>query len=820
MLAAPIASVFASGKGILPQVGNVKNVAETSSTTNIADIKSAEDNRATQRNCGYSTFEGMAGGLFKGIEKATSMKWENVAELKYCPDSDYSKEVKAMGGFGSTSSVLGILNTVNGTVVAQRPSSGVQYVEEKVYAITNPGVVYAQDPASYYPGTGFDLLQPVRNFWGWSVNFVFGFLIVIIIIIAFAIIFRQRLPGNVEVTIQTAIPNIALAMILVPLSYAISGLFIDAITIGSNVVHDFIVGPQSPGNQVYVDRGDENIPNGSDKDRGLYIDDERVNWINARSEADYRQEAEAFASNLDNSPLAVIGGLLNILDENAINNTSLTPGATSAWIGTIVNAILSVIMIYIGIRIFIRLFQKYLALILMPIISPFIFATVAVPGNGTKAIVSYAKSLGAASLGFIVAYAMFLLTIVFSSSAFQATVPDFNTGLWVPPLLSLHSGITEGTAGVGSGIGLVPFIFGLVSLGIYFSIPKVLDQIDDALDAKFTIPQFVRTPFESFREASRVTFRTAPALAGRGLLTGGRVGRDAVYSPFRATQTLQNLSDRARGFTPGEEGTALANRRRAIGKDIGRIQREIAAEKAKGAAADAGKIRRLQAEETAQRIKADAFGSGVGRPEGESEPELKASFSFAGSPVVNISLAEAEGMRRQRAIGNSVVIRGGKVSFEAVGFTLPANVAANMQVYQTIGRETEFGDEIDTNKTHVTGLKGVEPDPKKEVLPITTEPDNNRPFVFIRTPDSADSGAIIEARIDPGMNVNSSRDGKKWELPIILSVLDVAKFVGASATDAKAYLRPDNDVLSEKVIFKIGEYESDPVRITIPRIRN
>src|SRR5690606_18904813 len=163
---------------------------------------------------------------------------------------------------------------------------------QKVYALTNPGRVYAEDlgvaPAPYFPsGTGFQLLQPIQAFWGWSVNIVYGILILIIIGIAFAIIFRNNLGGSQVVTIQSAIPSIALAMILVPLSYAISGLFIDAITIGTNAVHAFLLGPGAPGNAVYESRNvllkgkcENQTSDDASCDRGLYADDDRVNWFN------------------------------------------------------------------------------------------------------------------------------------------------------------------------------------------------------------------------------------------------------------------------------------------------------------------------------------------------------------------------------------------------------------------------------------------------------------------------------------------------------------------------------------------------------------
>src|SRR5260221_479145 len=120
--------------------------------------------------------------------------------------------------FDSRPSVLNFIASANNSILAQKPLSGVDFVQQKVFALTNPGAVYAQSAQAqqYYSpgGTGYDLLKPVQNFWSWSVRVVYGFLIIIVIILAFAIMFRQKLSGGVEVTIQNAIPSIALVVIL------------------------------------------------------------------------------------------------------------------------------------------------------------------------------------------------------------------------------------------------------------------------------------------------------------------------------------------------------------------------------------------------------------------------------------------------------------------------------------------------------------------------------------------------------------------------------------------------------------------------------
>lgn len=579
-------SVFAVFLGIFivafPAV-SVFAASQSPSDLNIFSITSGEQNKQLNRNCGYSTAEGLLAGSLSALEQIAAVRFEDYAEKVYCEEGDIT------GLFNSDKStgVLGVLNKVNNTILAQRPASGVQFIEDKVYAITNPGVVHADEPPSYFPGTGFDLLQPIRGFWGWAVNLVFGVLVILIIFVAFAIIFRVKLPGNVTVTLQNSIPNIALAMILVPLSYAISGLFIDAITIGTNAIHDFLLGPASPGYSVYASRD----TNGND--RGLYVDDDRVTWINARSLVDVSQEVEGVAlqTGLDAGPLQVVGSFLNIFDEDTINANSANPGGTSAWLGTIINALLSIVMIWIGIKIFIRLFKKYITLMITPIFAPFVFATVAVPGNGTKAIMNFVKLMGSASLGFIVTYGMILLTVIFSSEAFQATIPNMNTGLWNPPLLGLGNFLDPGqtVSGVVSGVAnnssIVPFIMALISIGIYFSIPNVLDQIDQALGGNMSLPKFIMTPIESFRESVKVTGGAFRGVA----VTGARGVNVARNSPEAGRRLLAGANiverrriarERAAGLTVNSPGSLEYEKKRKLDNawaEQDRIQKNAAA---------------------------------------------------------------------------------------------------------------------------------------------------------------------------------------------------------------------------------------------------
>lgn len=481
--------------------------------------------------------------------------------------------------------------SLNVTLLDQRPVSAVDYFQDKVYALTHFNTVSAQAAvtpdgvvdsreAYYSPGgTGFSLLKPIQNFWSWSVRVVYGFLLVIVIIIAFAIMFRQRLSGNVEVTVQNAIPAIALAMILVPLSYAISGLFIDMITVGTNAVHEFFIGaPGSPGNSIYLNSGvTENLytdPLNSTvyPDRGYYPDDIRVDWLRARDRINVSSTFGAIgqdvgqASGLNGNVIFLaIGSIVN-----ALTGKGAADPADFTWIGDIVQFFISIVTLWIGVQVFIALFKKYMTIILYPVISPFVFATIAIPGNGTKSIMQYVKVMAAAALAYIVTYAMFLLSIIFTSQEFLNDVPTFASASFNPPLIGLRS------IGIGSN-EMTQLLLTLIGLGIYFSIPSTLKSIDQSLGADNPLPKFITTPIDSFKESQRVMFKTAPALAGRVTGTGARLAGNVAASPFRAVSGAMDIADRVRGIDPEKDYRSYRNRQRAARADRAQNTKERAA---------------------------------------------------------------------------------------------------------------------------------------------------------------------------------------------------------------------------------------------------
>lgn len=591
-------------------------IQDSPGRNNVFSIVPADVNKILN-NCSVSSAGGLVGSILNSGQVIISTPFDDIACI--CDSVDFNNcrnpEAGAMMReyMDKNKGIAGVVSTVNASILDQRPASGVQFIEEKVYALSNPGKVYAADnPRSYYPGAGTELLRPIQAFWGWSVNFVFGFLILLIIIIAFAIMFRQRLGGAAEVTIQNSIPNIALAMILVPLSYAITGLFIDGITIGTNAAHDFLLGPNAPGRSVYENRDngpanantpdctDTSIPSASlptNCDRGYYADDPLIDVWRSRDRIDLRdagaQIGEGVNNLFQNAPTAqavfnFIGALIKILpgDENQ--------SSEFAWFGNVINIIIGILTIWIALKIFIRLIKKFLALTVLPIFSPFIFATAALPGNGIKSVIQYLKMLGACTLTYIVTYVMFLLTLIFTDPVFINSLPDYRTSGYIPPLLGIQD-ILKSLAESASGAPITQLIATLIGIGIYFSIPNVLDSIDDTLGTKFMLPQFVKTPFENMAESFKITTRAFPAAAARATQITAGTGFRTAQAARNTGFNIQRAMDKARGWDDNDPRSAAFKRKQG---NIARRQQLLADLDA----ADGQPVRRAQIQAALARL--------------------------------------------------------------------------------------------------------------------------------------------------------------------------------------------------------------------------
>lgn len=105
-----------------------------------------------------------------------------------------------------------------------RPASGVDYVAQKLDSFELIPEAYAQSLAGY----GFSkTLLPIQSLWGASRNAAYALSSLVVIALAFMIMFRTKISPQAVLTVQSALPKIVIALLLITFSYAISGFIID-----------------------------------------------------------------------------------------------------------------------------------------------------------------------------------------------------------------------------------------------------------------------------------------------------------------------------------------------------------------------------------------------------------------------------------------------------------------------------------------------------------------------------------------------------------------------------------------------------------------
>jgi len=255
-----IAIIFTTFSPIL----DVQAVEETpageggssSYTLKQTNTKSAGDDylfsARSELDANTKTISSSIDGLGIGVVKMFKNLFMPDATIVY--NSETNEPVTTSDGKYLILSQPGAIDSVvamNSNMYENPPASGIVYAQQELKKITEGHVAKAADPEDswvYYPGLGFNLLNPIQKYWTVTRNIAYVAMIVIIILVAFLVVFRSNFSGQTQVTIANSIPNIVIALIMITISYPLSGLAIDLITVGSNLAQQILVqNTYSPG---------------------------------------------------------------------------------------------------------------------------------------------------------------------------------------------------------------------------------------------------------------------------------------------------------------------------------------------------------------------------------------------------------------------------------------------------------------------------------------------------------------------------------------------------------------------------------------------
>ncbi len=103
-----------------------------------------------------------------------------------------------------------------------KPISGIEYVKYNLSRFHLIPTASAQEA-----GFGYKNIKVVMDMWKAVRNFAYALTTIGIIVLAFMIMFRVKINPQTVVTVQSSIPKVAIALILITFSYAIAGFLVD-----------------------------------------------------------------------------------------------------------------------------------------------------------------------------------------------------------------------------------------------------------------------------------------------------------------------------------------------------------------------------------------------------------------------------------------------------------------------------------------------------------------------------------------------------------------------------------------------------------------
>jgi hypothetical protein len=119
---------------------------------------------------------------------------------------------------------------ITDSLLTTKPASGVSWVASVIQSH------HLIPEAKAQTGYGFTTLTPSQKLWAISRNFSYALMTVATIILAFMIMFRVKISAQLSVSIQSAIPRVAIGLVLITFSYAIIGFMVDLAYLSQHIV--------------------------------------------------------------------------------------------------------------------------------------------------------------------------------------------------------------------------------------------------------------------------------------------------------------------------------------------------------------------------------------------------------------------------------------------------------------------------------------------------------------------------------------------------------------------------------------------------------
>lgn len=355
-------------------------------------------------------------------------------------------------------SAMGTTSKLIAGMVTDRPASFAYYAYDLLH---NAGFV----EKTYAQGIGYSGLFPILDIWKVFRNLTYIILVIVMIVIGFMIMFRMKLDAQTVISIQNALPNIVLTLILITFSYAIAGLLIDLMYFLMSLIVN-----------VFYQSGIEKI--------NLSVTQTQERFTNANFGTLFSsislESIGALPSAILTAPLSGVWDWAASGDGIQLNDLATgflmsIPAVAVGLVGGVVGFVLvAIALLFTIVRIFFILLNSYIQIILSIIFAPLYLIVGAIPGR--NAFRNWLMSLVGNLIVFPTLAGIFLLIDTLALRTISETVGDpTGSPLWVAPFL----------VGANAEPSLV---LGLISFGLLILTPSLLNTVKGALAPKPFLP--------------------------------------------------------------------------------------------------------------------------------------------------------------------------------------------------------------------------------------------------------------------------------------------------------------------------------------------
>ncbi|MCR4264297.1 MAG: hypothetical protein NUV98_06290 [Candidatus Roizmanbacteria bacterium] len=407
-----------------------------------------------------------------------------------CTSNDPEKRIQEYSKSG-----LGITNSVIAGLYLNPPASTTYYVAD---LMEHAGFV---EPA-YAQGIGYSGLLPFIDIWRVFRNFSYIILIAVAVVIGFMIMLRMNIDPQTVISVQNALPGIAVTLILITFSYAIAGLLID-------LMYFLILMIVSIFAQLTPDAGG-----------ATEVAHFQQTFLNANMLTLMRHTVwtrNTFALPVEIWQMFIPSGATAGITALFFQSAGPAAWATEGIIAGLPILIITVSLFFAFLRILMILLTSYIQIIINIIFAPLILLRGAIPGS--NAFTGWIRTL----IGNLSVYPT-TAGLILLSKLFTDRVATGTEGgqIWQPPFLLGPSTNSDN-------------LVGLIGLGIALLAPTFILRIKNAIAEKPAIPV-----------SPGVIVGPTASVVGKG------IGMYATFRQIGGQEMISGLADKLKRPSAGD----------------------------------------------------------------------------------------------------------------------------------------------------------------------------------------------------------------------------------------------------------------------------